>query len=180
MVAKDGIHFYDSTFTIAVVVLLISLLVVQNLVNSRDGRAIMAIRDNRIAAESMGLSPMKYKMLAFTVSAAMAGAAGAVYALNYSTLVPKKFDFNTSILVLVFVVLGGMGSFRGSVIAAVLLTMLPEVLRGLADYRMLIYAVVLILMMLFTSAPAFVAYREKLLAGFRKDKAADGPKAKEV
>ena len=93
---------------------------------------------------------------------------------------PARFGYNMSIMILVFVVMGGIGNIRGSVIAAVVLTLLPELLRGLSDYRMLIYAVVLILMMLFTSAPAFVAYREKLLAGFRKDKAADGPKAKEV
>ena len=140
-----------STFLGAIILLLIILIVIQNLVNSRTGRAIMAIRDNRIAAESMGLSPMKYKMLAFTVSAAMAGAAGAVYALNYSTLVPKKFDFNTSILVLVFVVLGGIGSMTGSLIAAGVLVVLPELLRKFSDYRMLVYAIVLILVMLVTN-----------------------------
>lgn len=81
----------------------------------------------------------------------MAGAAGALYALNYSTVVPKKFDFNTSILVLVFVVLGGIGNLRGSIIAAALLTVLPELLREFQDYRMLVYAIVLILVMLFTN-----------------------------
>ena len=79
---------------------------------------------------------------------------GALYAMNYSTIVPKKFDFNTSILVLVFVVLGGMGNIRGSVIAATVLTILPEALRSMNDYRMLIYAIVLIVMMLFNWAPA--------------------------
>ena len=140
-----------ATFPAAVILLMIILIVIQNLVNSRTGRAIMAIRDNRIAAESMGLSPMKYKMLAFTVSASMAGAAGAVYALNYSTLVPKKFDFNTSILVLVFVVLGGIGNMTGSLIAAGVLVVLPELLRKFSDYRMLVYAIVLILVMLGTN-----------------------------
>ena len=140
-----------STFTSAVILLMIVLIVIQNLVNSRTGRAIMAIRDNRIAAESMGISPMKYKMLAFTISASMAGAAGAVYALNYSTLVPKKFDFNTSILVLVFVVLGGIGNMTGSLIAAGILVVLPELLRKFSDYRMLVYAIVLIIVMLVTN-----------------------------
>ena len=140
-----------ATFTAAVVLLFIVLIVVQNLVNSRTGRAIMAIRDNRIAAESMGISPMKYKMLAFTVSAAMAGAAGAVYALNYSMIDPKKFDFNTSILILVFVVLGGIGNLTGSIIAAGVLVVLPELLRKFGDYRMLTYAVVLIFVMLVTN-----------------------------
>ena len=137
-----------STFPVAVVLLLIILIIIQNLVNSRTGRAIMAIRDNRIAAESMGISPMKYKMLAFTLSASMAGAAGSVYALNYSMIDPKKFDFNTSILVLVFVVLGGIGNMTGSLIAAGVLVVLPELLRKFGDYRMLTYAVVLIIVML--------------------------------
>ncbi|MCR4792150.1 MAG: branched-chain amino acid ABC transporter permease [Lachnospiraceae bacterium] len=140
-----------ATFPAAVILLLVVLIIIQNLVNSRTGRAIMAIRDNRIAAESMGLSPMKYKMLAFTVSASMAGAAGAIYALNISTLVPKKFDFNTSILVLVFVVLGGIGNMTGSLIAAGVLVVLPELLRKFSDYRMLVYAIVLILVMLVTN-----------------------------
>ena len=165
-----------STFVAAIILLIIILIIIQNLVNSRTGRAIMAIRDNRIAAESMGLSPMKYKMLAFTVSAAMAGAAGAVYALNYSTLVPKKFDFNTSILVLVFVVLGGIGNMTGSIIAAGVLVVLPELLRKFSDYRMLVYAIVLILVMLVTNNEKlkgkidtfFKKFRMKLSKGGRK------------
>lgn len=140
-----------STFISAVVLVLIVLFIIQNLVNSRSGRAIKAIRDNRIAAESCGINVMKYKMMAFVVSAAAAGAAGALYALNYSTVVPKKFDFNTSILILVFVVLGGIGNLRGSMIAAAVLTVLPEMLRQFQDYRMLVYAVVLILVMILTN-----------------------------
>ncbi|MCM1088628.1 MAG: branched-chain amino acid ABC transporter permease [Muribaculaceae bacterium] len=140
-----------STFASAIILVLIVLFMIQNLVNSRAGRAIKAIRDNRIAAESCGVNIMKYKMMAFVLSAAMAGAAGALYALNYSTVVPKKFDFNTSILILVFVVLGGIGNLRGSIIAAALLTVLPEMLRQLQDYRMLVYAIVLILVMILTN-----------------------------
>ena len=143
--------------------ILISLFVSFNLVNSRTGRAIMAIRDNRIAAESVGINITKYKLMAFTISAAIAGAGGVLYAHNLSTLtaLPANFGYNMSIMILVFVVLGGMGSFRGSIIAAVVLTMLPEVLRGLADYRMLIYAIVLIIMMLFNWAPKAIEWREK-------------------
>ena len=140
-----------STFLSAIILVLIVLFIIQNLVNSRAGRAIKAIRDNRIAAESCGLNIMKYKMMAFVLSAAMAGAAGALYALNYSTVVPKKFDFNTSILILVFVVLGGIGNLRGSIIAATILTVLPELLRQFQDYRMLVYAIVLILVMIITN-----------------------------
>lgn len=140
-----------STFLSGIILVLIVLFIIQNLVNSRSGRAIMAIRDNRIAAEATGLNITKYKLMAFVLSAAMTGAAGALYALNYSTIVPKKFDFNTSILVLVFVVLGGIGNLRGSIIAAAILTVLPELLREFNDYRMLVYAVVLILVMILTN-----------------------------
>ena len=142
-----------ASFTAGFVLILITLLVVQNLVNSRSGRAIMALRDNRIAAESVGINVIKYKLMAFVTSAALAGAAGALFGLNYSSTVASKFDFNTSILVLVFVVLGGLGSIRGSIIAAALLYILPEMLRqfDIAEYRMLIYAIILIVVMLATN-----------------------------
>lgn len=142
-----------STFPMGFVLILFTLFVVLNLINSRSGRAIMAIRDNRIAAESMGLNVTKYKMMAFVTSAALAGMAGALYGLNYSTVTAAKFRFDTSILVLVFVVLGGIGNIRGSIIAATVLTILPEVLRAFSDYRMLVYAMVLILVMLTTNSP---------------------------
>ena len=154
---------HQSTFTIGVILILVSLFVVFNLVNSRSGRAIMAIRDNRIAAESVGINITKFKLMAFTISAAIAGAGGVLYAHNLATLtaLPDNFGYNMSIMLLVFVVLGGMGSFRGSIISAVLLTMLPEVLRGLSDYRMLIYAIVLIAMMLFNWAPKAIEWRKQ-------------------
>lgn len=141
-----------STFTSGFVLVLITLFIVLNFMNSRAGRAVMAIRDNTIAAESVGIPVTRYKLLAFVVSAALAGMAGALYGVNYSTVVATKFDFNTSILVLVFVVLGGLGNIWGSIIAAALLTVLPEMLRSLRDYRMLIYAILLIAMMLFNNS----------------------------
>ena len=166
----------DSTFLIGTILVLITLFIVLNLINSRDGRAIMAIRDNRIAAESIGINVTKYKLMAFTVSAALAGAAGVLYAHNLSTLSANtnNFGYNMSISILVFVVLGGIGSIRGSMIAAVILTLLPELLRGysFSDYRMLIYAIVLILMMLFNWAPKAIEWREKYLSfGKRKKEA---------
>lgn len=172
----------DSTFTIGIVMLLVTLFVVLNLMHSRAGRAIMAVRDNTIAAESVGIPITKYKMLAFSISAALAGVAGVLYAHNISTLTaqPKNFGYNMSIMILVFVVLGGIGNIRGSVIAAVVLTLLPELLRGLNDYRMLIYAVVLIVMMLFNWAPKCIEWREKIVGflkkkfGFRKKKQGAG------
>ena len=152
------------------ILVLITLFIVLNIINSRTGRAIMAIRDNRIAAESVGINITKYKLLAFSVSAALAGVAGVLYAHNLTTLtaLPKNFGYNMSIMILVYVVLGGIGNIRGSVIAAVVLYMLPELLRGLSNYRMLIYAVVLILAMLFNSAPQFVVLRERIAQNFRK------------
>ncbi len=149
-----------STFLAGFLLVMVTLIVTLNLIRSRSGRAIMAIRDNRIAAESVGLNITKYKLMAFVVSAALAGMAGALYAMNYSSVVPRKFDFNTSILVLVFVVLGGMGNIRGSVIAAAVLTLLPELLRAVNDYRMLLYAIVLILVMLVTNNPTLKSYLE--------------------
>ena len=142
-----------STFTMGFVLILFTLVVVLNLINSKEGRAIMAIRDNRIAAESVGLNVFSFKMKAFVVSSFLAGMAGALYGLNYSAVQASKFNFNTSINILVFVVLGGMGNITGSVIAATVLYILPEMLRSLYDYRMIMYAVSLILVMLFTWSP---------------------------
>ena len=142
-----------ASFNAGMLLIFVTLWIILTLIHSRTGRAIMAIRDNRIAAESVGLDITKHKMIAFVMSAAIAGSAGALYGLNYSNLVAAKFDFNTSILVLVFVVLGGLGNMRGSIIAAVLLYVLPEELRALGNFRMLIYAVVLITVMLATNSP---------------------------
>ena len=147
-----------STFTAGFILVLITLAVVLNMINSRTGRAIMATRDNRIAAESVGINVTRYKMTAFVTAAVLAGMAGALYGLNYSTLVPGKFKFDQSINVLVFVVLGGIGNVLGSVISATVLTVLPEMLRDFADYRMLVYAVLLIAMMLITNTPASRAF----------------------
>lgn len=158
-----------ATFTMGVILVLITLFIVMNLVNSRTGRAIMAIRDNRIAAESIGINITKYKLMAFSISAGLAGVAGVLYAHNLTTLtaLPKNFGYNMSIMILVYVVLGGIGSIRGSVIATVILYLLPEMLRGLSNYRMLMYAIVLILAMLFNSAPQFVVIRERMFAALK-------------
>ena len=147
-----------ASFTAGFVLVMLTLFIVLNLVRSRAGRAIMALRDNRIAAESVGINITKYKLMAFVLSAALAGAAGALYGLNFSSLQATKFNFNTSILVLVFVVLGGLGNIWGSLIAAALLTVLPELLRAFSDYRMLVYAIVLILVMLATNNPTLQSW----------------------
>ncbi len=162
-----------STFTAGFILVMLVLIVIFNLVGSRAGRAIMALRDNRIAAESVGIPVTKYKLMAFVISAAMAGAAGALFALGQNTITANKFDFNTSILILVFVVLGGQGNMWGSILAATFLTVLPETkaMRGLADYRMLVYAVVLILVMLATNNPAM---QDFINTRFRRKKKKEG------
>ncbi len=164
-----------STLTAGFILVMITLVIVFHIMNSRSGRAIMAIRDNRIAAESIGINVTKYKLTVFTVSAALAGAAGALFAMNYSTIVANKFDFNTSILVLVFVVLGGLSNMLGSIIAAAALTILPEALRQFSEYRMLVYALVLILVMLATNNPALKGFFEKLRR-WRRDGKTEGAK----
>lgn len=153
-----------STLTAGFLIILLCLVIIFNLVDSRAGRAIMALRDNRIAAESVGINSTKYKLMAFVISAAMAGAAGALYGLGQNTVTANKFDFNTSILILVFVVLGGLGNMLGSIVAATVLYILPEtLLRQFSDYRMLIYAIVLILMMLITNSAKVRSLLAKLL-----------------
>ena len=162
-----------ASFTAGFVLIMLTLVIVLNLVRSRAGRAIMALRDNRIAAESVGINITKYKMMAFVTSAALAGAAGALYGLNYSNLAASKFDFNTSILVLVYVVLGGLGNIWGSIIAAAVLYILPEALRQFSDYRMLVYAIVLILVMLATNNPTLQSF----FGRFRRRKEEKGGEA---
>ena len=158
-----------ASFPVGFGLILFTLVVVLNLIDSRTGRAIMASRDNRIAAESVGISVTKYKMIAFVTAAMLAGMAGALYGLNFSTVTASKFKFDTSILVLVFVVLGGIGNIRGSIIAAALLTVLPELLRKFSDYRRLVYAIVLILVMLATNSPKMKLLLEKLRPRRKED-----------
>lgn len=164
-----------ASFGAGVILILFALFIVLNLVNSKTGRAVTAIRDNRIAAESVGIGITRYKLTAFITSAVLAGMAGALYAMNFSTIAAKKFDFNTSILVLVFVVLGGMDNIPGTIIATTVLYMLPELLRELADYRMLIYAVVLIIAMLVTNSEKAKQIREVIgYKLFKKEKKEQG------
>ena len=143
-----------ATFPMGFVLILVTLFIVLNLINSKEGRAIKAIKENRIAAESVGINVTAFRMKAFVVSAVLAGMAGALFAMNYSSITAPKFNFNTSINILVFVVLGGMGNILGSVISATVLYILPDAMRSLEDYRMLMYAIVLIVVMLCTWSPA--------------------------
>ena len=159
-----------SNFTIAYILVILTLIVITNVVRSRHGRAIMAIRDNIIAAQSVGINIVYYKLVAFVGAAFFAGVAGVLYGHNLGILKPSTFDFNKSIEILVIVVLGGMGNITGSVIAAIIITLLPEVLRDLADYRMLIYSIALIVMMLFSSNPTLVEFRQKIFKNKIKER----------
>lgn len=146
----------------AIIIVLITVVVMMNLKKSRHGRAIMAIRDNRIAAESIGINVTYFKLAVFIIAAFFAGAAGALYGHNFANIKAVSFDYNMSIEILVMVVLGGMGSVGGSVAAAVILRVLPEAFREFGDYRMLVYAVVLILVMLISHNPAIQAVADKV------------------
>lgn len=172
----NGIPRY-SNYTIVYVMAVITIIVIANLVKSRHGRAICSIRDNVIASEAMGIPIVYYKLLAFVVAAFFAGIAGVLYGHNLGILKPSTFDFNKSIEILVMVVMGGMGSIPGSIIAAIIITVLPELLRSVADYRMLIYAVVLIAMMLLNNNAKFNNFKAQL---FSKKGTKGAAPAKEV
>ena len=128
---------------------IITVVVIRNILTSSQGRAMISVREDEIASESMGINTAKYKVLAFAIGSMFAGLAGGFYAHYYFTIAPKTFDFLKSLDVLIFVVFGGMGSLSGSVIAAGVLTVLPEALRFMADYRMILYPILLIILMIF-------------------------------
>ena len=146
----------------AIVLVFLTVIVMMNLKKSKYGRAIMAIRDNRIAAESTGINVTYYKLAVFIIAAFFAGAAGTLYGHSFANVKAASFDYNMSIEILVIVVLGGMGSVRGSIIAAIVLKALPEMLREFSDYRMLAYSVVLIAIMLLNSSPKFNEWKNGL------------------
>jgi len=147
-----------SSFLLVYICVIITCAFIHLMMKSRHGRAILSIRDNEIAAESCGVNTVYYKVAAFVVSAFFAGIAGALFAGNFGILIPANFDFMTSINILMIVVLGGLGSMFGSVIAAAVLTFLPFLLQPLAEYRMIIYSLMLILMMIFKPSGLMGAY----------------------
>ena len=157
----------DHLFIIAFVLVLLTLAVIQNLLRSRHGRAITAIRDSEIAARATGINVTQYKLMVFAMSAFFAGIAGVLYSYANQTVQSTKFSFNYSIEILVMVVLGGMGSINGSLIAAALITYLnvelTKVLTGdLAVLQNLVFAVILIIIVIYGNAPRLTSLREKL------------------
>ena len=165
-------------FIIAFVLVLVTLAIVQNFIRSKHGRAVTAIRDNEIAAKATGINVTKYKLIAFITSAALAGVAGVLYSYSNYTVQSAKFDYNYSIEILVMVVLGGMGSINGAIVAAALITWLntwlPTVLTGpMAVLQNLLYALILIVIVVYGNAPALKGFRDKyhlnaLVNRFRK------------
>lgn len=159
---------YDKNvfFIICFIVVLVTLFVIQNLIRSKHGRAIKAIRDNEIAAKATGINVTRYKLFGFILSAVFAGLAGVLYSYTKFNVSSQTFDYNYSIEILVIVVLGGMGSINGSMIAAVLVTLLnrelANILTGnLAVLKDLVYALVLIAIVIYNNAPALKDFREK-------------------
>lgn len=139
----------------------ITVYVITCLVNSTYGRGFLAVHDDEIAAGAMGINPTRYKVTAFVIGAFFAGVAGGLYAHLKTTLVPTGFDFMKSIDIVVMVILGGMGNTLGVIIAAILLTLLPEVLRVVADYRMIIYSLLIIALMLLRPQGLFSVRKKK-------------------
>ena len=156
----------DILFIIAFVMVLATLAVTQNLIRSKHGRAITAIRDNEIAARATGIDVTKYKLLVFAISSFFAGIAGVLYSYSNFTVQSTKFSYNYSIEILVMVVLGGMGNINGAIIAAALITFLDVELQtiltgNLAVLQDLIYALILIVLVIYNNAPALKPFREK-------------------
>ena len=138
-----------SSFTLVFICVVVCCYIIHTVMKSRHGRAILSIREDEIASESVGVQTTYYKTFAFVLSAMMAGIAGCLYAGYLGSLYPSTFKFMKSIEILVMVVLGGMGSMLGSILSATVLTILPELLRSFSDYRMVVYSLALVVMMIF-------------------------------
>lgn len=173
---------YMTNFSWVFFLAVLTVFVIVTFIKSRHGRAVISIREDEIAAEASGVNTTYYKLLAFILAAFFAGIAGGLYAHHIGVLVPTKFDFNYSVEILVMVVLGGMGSITGSVIAAIILTILPEALRDFSAYRMLIYSIILICVMLFKPSGLMGQYEFSMgrllgrFTGESKIKGKDGKK----
>ncbi len=167
---------YIWAYAVATMIVIVIFL----LMNSRHGRAIIAIRENEIAAESVGIPVAYYKTFAFAISAFFAGITGGLYAHYLTQLYPKKFNFLYSIEILVIVVLGGMGSLKATIVAAIILGLASEYLRRYAEYRMLIYSALLIAIILFkTKGFTLKSFTQMLLDLFKKKPSSVGAKGSE-
>lgn len=152
-----GIEYY-SNFTIVFIITIFTIYVLNSIINSRHGRAILSIREDEIASESSGINTVYYKIFAFSISAFFAGIAGSLFAHYQMVLDPSKFNYNYSIEILIMVVLGGMGSMTGSIVATIILVAIPQILIEFSQYRMLIYSLLLIIIMIFKPSGLFGRY----------------------
>ncbi len=160
----QGLRSIDkfSSLPIASAICIVSVGLLTTMMRSRHGRAILSIREDDIASEAAGIHNTYYRTMAFTVAAFFAGVAGGVYAHYIGILGAKNFNFMKSVEIIIIVVLGGLGSFTGSIVAAIILTILPELLRNFEDYRMLVYSIALILIMIFKPSGIFGRYEFSL------------------
>lgn len=158
-----------TNFTIAFIFAVVTIVIIYNIIHSSQGRAMLSVRENEIAAESMGINAFKYKIMAFVIGAFFAGLAGGLYSHYMGYIQPTTFDFNKSIDYLTFVVFGGMGSLSGSIIATIILTFLPELLRGFQNFRMILYPLALIVLMIFRPQ-GLLGDKEISLKVFKLDK----------
>lgn len=161
-----------TSWTWVFICVLVTLVVITNFTNSTHGRACISIRENEIAADAMGINTTYYKVIAFAIGAFFAGVAGGLYAHNFYIIQPTNFSFLKSFDILIFVVLGGLGSMSGSVIAAILLTFVSTFLQEYPETRMIIYSFVLIVMMLYR--PTGLLGTKELTSFFKRPKAVDG------
>ncbi|NMB38372.1 MAG: branched-chain amino acid ABC transporter permease [Firmicutes bacterium] len=168
-----------TTFGIAYVLMIVTVIVIKNFIESTHGRACIAIREDEIASESLGINSTYYKVTAFAIGAFFAGVAGGLFSHLMQYINPASIGFMKSVDILIMVVLGGLGSITGSVLAAIFLTLLPELLRSLAEFRMVVYPIILILTMLFRPSGllggkelsyAFIHGLFKKLFGRKKDR----------
>jgi branched-chain amino acid transport system permease protein len=157
-----------SNFTNVFIITVIIITLLFLLIRSRHGRAIISIREDEIASEAMGISATYYKILGFTISAFFAGIGGGIFAHYITMLEARKFNFMYSVEILIIVVFGGMGSFTGSIIAAVVLTIFNEALRDFSIYRIIVYSVLLIIIMIFKPGGLLGRYEFSMSKKLRK------------
>ncbi len=144
-----------TTWTWLYFLVVLTIVIISNFINSYNGRAVISIREDELASSSMGVNTSYYKVLVFSIGALFAGVAGALYANFFYFIKPDSFGFMRSVDILVIVVLGGLGSIRGSVIAAIALSLVSLFLQGIPELRMVIYAVLLFIMMVYRPQKLF-------------------------
>ncbi|WP_416200743.1 MAG: Branched-chain amino acid ABC transporter permease [Thermocaproicibacter melissae] len=158
----------ETTFALVFFSMVVTILILYHVVNSRQGRAMISVREDEIAAEAMGINTTRYKIMAFTIGAFFAGFAGGLYAFLMMFIEPTSFNYFKSIDLVIYVVLGGSGNFAGCITSTTILTILPEALRFLEDYRMVIYPLLLIVIMIMRVKKVRIPWISDLVDTFRR------------